>query len=155
MARRLFDEYEKRFLKRNVQGEIIASVLESVELACFGLRTWGRSELAAKLYDKILFNGATFADLNRGFGPYISVSATDITNGIRVSVHSGRSSIFVLNLSAVPLSRAAAATSAVPVALSPVTLNDYGGTCDYTPADWIKPFVQSPDPPRPAAPAAA
>ena len=30
-----------------------------------------------------------------------------------------------------PLSRAAAASSAVPVVLSPVTINNYGGTCNY------------------------
>ena len=33
-----------------------------------------------------------------------------------------------------PLSRAAAASSAVPVVLSPITLNNYGGTCNCDPA---------------------
>ena len=31
----------------------------------------GRSELAAQLYDEILFNGATYADLYRAGGPVI------------------------------------------------------------------------------------
>jgi hypothetical protein len=35
------------------------------------------------------------------------------------------------DLLSVPLSRAATASSAVPFALSPVTMNNYGGTCDY------------------------
>jgi NTE family protein len=35
--------------------------------------------------------------------------------------------------------------------LSPITLNNYGGTCAYAPPAWIKPFVDSVDPPRPAA----
>lgn len=148
---RLFDEYEKRFLKRNVQGELIASVLNPLHWAALLSRTSGRSELAAKLYDKILFNGATYADLSRGGGPFISVSATDITNGSRVPFTQDFFDLLCSNLSSVPLSRAAAATSAVPVALSPVTLNNYGGTCEYTPADWIKPFIQSINPPRPAA----
>ena len=34
---------------------------------------WGRSELAAQLYDEVLFNGATFGDLDRGNGPMILV----------------------------------------------------------------------------------
>ena len=35
------------------------------------------------------------------------------------------------------LSRAAAASSAVPLVLSPVTLNNYGGTCNYgSPLAW-------------------
>ena len=49
------------------------------------------------------------------------------------------------------LSRAAAASSAVPVVLSPVTLNNYGGTCGYAPPAWLKPFVDAVEPPRPAA----
>jgi NTE family protein len=148
---KLFDEYEKRFLKRNVQGELIASVLNPLNWPSLWSRAWGRSELAAKLYDKILFNGATYADLNRRVGPFISVSATDITNGSRVPFTQGFFDILCSNLSAVPLSRAAAATSAVPVALSPLTFNNYGGTCDYTAATWIEPFTQSTDPPRSAA----
>jgi NTE family protein len=148
---RLFDDYEKRFLKRDVQGEIIAGVLNPLNWPALWSRTWGRSELAAKLYDKVLFNGATFADLNRGSEPFISVSATDITNGSRVSFTQGIFDDLCSNLGAVPLSRAAAASSAVPVALSPVTLNNYGGTCNYTPPDWIKPFLGSTDPPRSAA----
>jgi NTE family protein len=148
---KLFDEYEKRFLKRNIQGEIIAGVLNPLNWPSLWSLAWGRSEQAAKLYDKVLFNGATFADLNRGTGPFISVSATDITNGSRVPFAQAWFDILCSNLDAVPLSRAAAASSAVPVALSPVTLNNYGGTCNYTPSDWIKPFLQSKNPPRPAA----
>jgi NTE family protein len=148
---RLFDEYEKRFLKRNVQGEIVAGVLNPLNWPALWSRAWGRSELASKLYDKILFNGATYADLNRGSGPFITVSATDITNGSRVPFAQAWFDMLCSNLSAVSLSRAAAASSAVPVALSPVTFNNYGGTCNYTPAEWIKPFLQSSDPPRSAA----
>jgi NTE family protein len=49
------------------------------------------------------------------------------------------------------LSRAAAASSAVPVVLSPVTINNYGGTCKYSFPPWAALFLQSPNPPRPAA----
>ncbi len=50
-----------------------------------------------------------------------------------------------------PLSRAAAASSAVPVVLSPITISNYGGTCNSTPPAWAKPFMGSDNPPRPAA----
>jgi hypothetical protein len=49
------------------------------------------------------------------------------------------------------MSRAAAASSAVPVVLSPVTVNNYGGTCHRSPPEWVKLFVDSHNPPRPAA----
>jgi NTE family protein len=148
---KLFATYEKRFLKHNVQGELVKSVVNPLNWPSLWSRAWGRSELAAKLYDRLLFNGATFADLNRGTGPFVSVTATDITNGARVAFNQEFFDILCSNLGAVPLSRAAAASSAVPVALSPVTLNNYGGTCNYTAPDWIKPFLESKNPPRPAA----
>jgi NTE family protein len=106
--------------------------------------------VAAKLYDEVLFNGATFADLERGAGPFIVVSATDITNGARVPFAQRLFDVLCSNLNGVRLSRAAAASSAVPVALSPVTFNNYGGTCNYTPPEWMKLF-NSPDAPRPVA----
>ena len=52
--------------------------------------TAGRSELAANYYDEILFNGATFGDLDRGDGPFIVASATDISTGTRVPFQPGR-----------------------------------------------------------------
>ena len=55
------------------------------------------------------------------------------------------------DLNAMKLSRAAAASSAVPVVLSPVTINNYAGTCDYVFPAWAQAFVKSEVPPRPAA----
>jgi NTE family protein len=148
---KLFDDYEQRFLKRNVQGEIFGRVLNPINWPALWSRSWGRSEMAARIYDEILFNGATFADLNRGNGPFINVSATDITNGSRLSFNQAVFDIICSDLGAVTLSRAAAASSAVPVVLSPVTINNYGDTCNYTVPEWMKPFFQSNDAPRPAA----
>src|SRR5207244_10105006 len=65
---KLFDTYEQRFLKRDVQGEIINRTLSPGYWGKLDTTGWGRSELAAELYDEILFNGATFADLERGSG---------------------------------------------------------------------------------------
>ena len=112
---------------------------------------WGRSELAANYYDEILFDGATFGDLDRGKGPFIMASATDISTGGRVVFSQNIFNILCSDLDSVRLSRAAAASSAVPVVLSTVTLNNYGGTCDFEMPPWIAEFTKSPNPPRPAA----
>jgi len=55
------------------------------------------------------------------------------------------------DLDDVRLSRAASASSAVPVVLSTVTINNYGGTCNFAVPAWVRMFTQSADPPRPAA----
>ena len=148
---KLFDDYEQRFLKRDVQGEIVARTLSPSNWGKLGSTGWGRSELAAELYDEILFNGATFGDLDRGQGPLILASATDISTGSRFVFNQRIFDVVCSDLNAVPLSRAAAASSAVPVVLSPVTINNYGGTCTADTPAWVKPFLDSDNPPRPAA----
>jgi NTE family protein len=148
---KLFDNYETRFLKRNVQGELTARVLNPFNWPAMGSRSWGRSEMAARLYDEILFHGATFGDLSRGSAPFINVSATDIASGSRLGFNQALFDVLCSNLDAVPLSRAAAASSAVPVVLSPVTLNNYGDTCNYVQPEWAAPLFQSNEAPRSAA----
>ena len=148
---KLFADYEQRFLKRNVQGELIARGINPFYWGALGSPSWGRSELAAQLYDEILFNGATFGDLDRGSGPFILASATDISTGTRITFNQNIFNVLCSDLNAVPLSRAAAASSAVPVVLSPVTISNYGGTCNYSFPSWAKPFIEAKTPPRPAA----
>jgi NTE family protein len=147
---RLFDEYETRFLKRNVQGSIIARTFNPLNWPALMSGGWGRSELAADLYDQILFNGATFADLARAGGPAIAVSATDLESGSRVVFIPQNFDVMCADLSSFRLARAAAASSAVPVVLSPVTINNYGGSCGYEEPDWLKQFTEAAKPPRPA-----
>ena len=148
---KLFDEYERRFLKRNVQGEIVARTLSPRNWGDLMFTGWGRSELAAQLYDEVLFNGATFGDLVRGNGPLILASATDISTGARFVFNQTIFDVLCSDLNAVPLSRAAAASSAVPVVLSSITINNYGGTCNKVFPAWTKLFTDSANPPRPAA----
>lgn len=148
---RLFDDYEQRFLKRDVQGEITLRTLNPAYWPALWSGGWGRSELAADLYDEILFQGATFGDLHRGSGPFIVASATDISTGARLPFTQPVFDVLCSDLDAVRLSRAAAASSAVPVVLTPVTLNNYGGNCGYAPPSWLQPFLDDREPPRPAA----
>jgi len=147
---KLFDDYEQRFLKRNVQRDLISRALSPRYWGALLSEGWGRSELAAQLYDEILFNGATFGDLNRGNGPMIVASATDISTGSRFVFNQGTFDVICSDLNAVTLSRAAAASSAVPVVLSSITIKNYGGTCNWSPPPWSRLFLGD-NPPRPAA----
>jgi NTE family protein len=147
---KLFTEYQRRFLKRDVQGELVGRFLNPTNWGALWSRGWGRSELAADLYDEILFDGATFTDLWRANGPTIAVSATDLSSGSRVVFIPANFDVMCTDLGSIRLSRAAAASSAVPVVLSPVTINNYGGTCGWNVPAWAERFLDSPDPPRPA-----
>ncbi len=146
----LFDIYESSFLKRDVQGSLVKKALDPINWPSLGSVGWGRSELAADMYDDILFKGATFKDLRRD-GPRILVSATDLADGTRLIFNPENFDVLCADLSSVRLARAAAASSAVPVVLSSITIDNYGGTCGYREPEWAQQFLNDANPPRPAA----
>jgi NTE family protein len=147
---RLFDLFEGAFLKRDVQGALIQRILNPLNWPALWSSGWSRSEIAAQLYDEILFHGATFTDLERAAGPVIAVGATELTTGARVVFLPQNFDVMCADLSSFKLARAAAASSAVPVVLSPVTIDNYGGHCGYRQPAWLKAFADQSNPPRPA-----
>ena len=146
----LFDIYETSFLKHNVQGDLLGGAFNPFNWPALASTGWGRSELAANLYDELLFKGKTFNDLKRD-GPRILVGATDLAEGTRIIFNPENFDVLCTELSSFRLSRAAAASSAVPVVLSSVTIDNYGGTCDYHLPAWTRQFLADPNPPRPAS----
>ena len=147
---RLFDGYEQRFLKHDVQGDLVARLLAPTSWAPLMSEGWGRSEMAAQLYDELLFEHKTFADLAATPGPMILATATDISTGSRLAFSQSDFDLICSDLSSVPVSRAAAASSAVPLVMSPVTLNNFGGTCKFTPPYWLRQFQDPGNRLRPA-----
>lgn len=136
---RLFDEYETRFLKRNVQGALIGKVLNPVNWPVITGGTFTRTELAADYYDEILFGGATYADLlARRDAPFVSISATELTTGSRLTFNQNTFDFICSDLGGMRLARAAAASSAVPVIFAAVTLDNYGGSCGFDPEKKLK-----------------
>ncbi len=146
----LFDSYERRFLKHDVQGELLSRFLSPKNWAALWSEGWGRSEMAAEMYDEILFNGATFHDLDRRDGPLIVATATDISTGSRLAFTQTDFDLICSDVESVPLSRAAAASSAVPLVLSPVTLNNYGGGCGWKLPGWAQAMRNKETAARPA-----
>jgi NTE family protein len=147
----LFSEYEQRFLKRDVEGALKWRALNPFNWPKFIGGTAGRSELAAEYYDEILFQGATYADLLSKQAPAAVVSGTDISTGSRFAFYQQDFDLLCSDLNKVRLSRAAATSSAVPVVLSPVTFNNYGGTCGYEYPSWVREVAKSEGRVRPSA----
>ena len=135
---KLFEEYESRFLKRNVQGTLLRRALFN-PINWFKLMSgkYGRSELAAEYYDEILFENASFNDLIGLDGPVAIATSTALSTGARFAFFQNDFDLLCSDLGTMHLSRAAATSSAVPVALSPVTLDNYGGSCDYQYPAWV------------------
>jgi len=129
---RIFKDYEDRFLKKNIQGSLTASImLNPVNWFRFSSPYFDRSDLAAEYYDKNVFDGKTFADMLKQKGPMVLINATDMSLGARFSFHQSLFNAMCSDLSKFPVSRACAASSAVPGALTPLTLQNYAGSCGY------------------------
>jgi NTE family protein len=148
---RLFAEYEQRFLKRDVQGDLLQRALNPFYWPKYIGGSAGRSELAAEYYDEILFGGATYADLLTKPGPVAIALGTDISTGSRLAFYQNDFDLLCSDLTKVRLSRAAATSSAVPVVLSPVTFNNYGGTCRYEYPAWVADVAKTEGRIRPSA----
>jgi len=148
---RLFAEYEDRFLKRDVQGALLGRTLNPFNWWKFVGGTAGRSELAAEYYDEILFEGATFGDLLDKQTPVAVATGTDISTGSRLAFYQQDFDLLCSDLNKVRLSRTAATSSAVPVLLSAVTFDNYGGTCGYQYPAWVQDVAKPEGRPRPAA----
>jgi len=130
---RLFEVFEPRFLKRNVEGELISDLLNPVNWGPLMFGSFTRSDLAARHYDEILFDGATFGDLAGKPGPLVVASSTEFATGYRFTFTQDMFDVICADLGKTRLSIAATASSAVPVAFAPVTLTNWGGKCGPLP----------------------
>ena len=142
---RLFDQYEQQFLKRDVEGELLKRLFDPLTWPQVLSSGFGRSELAEQYYEEILFHEATYADLLAKPTPTVIANATDVATGLRWSFIAPNFDIICSDLNRMHLARAAAASSAVPVALSPVTINNYGGTCGYRDPPWVEAAIKPRD----------
>lgn len=144
---RIFSDYEERFLKRNVTAALLRRTVFPANW--FGLASpyYGRSDLAADYYHHHLFDEATFGDLVRkGNRPFVLINATDMANGEQFSFSQIRFDLIGSDLSAYPLARAVAASSAVPFLLTPITLKNHAGAAGAVQSA----FLPAEDPNNPA-----
>ena len=66
---RIFQDFEPRFLKHDVEGDIILRLLAPWNWVRLLSPNYSRSDLAIDYYNEQIFDGATFADLEAGDGP--------------------------------------------------------------------------------------
>lgn len=122
----IFDKFENEFLRFNLESKLVRSTLSPFHW--FGRK--GRTEYAIETYDKYLFHGATFSDMMDPGEPIIVINASDFSHGVRFSFTQEFFSFLCSDLSTFPVSRAVAASSAVPVVFNPVVVENYDGCPD-------------------------
>ena len=128
----IFLDFESKFLKKNIQGALtLRTFLNPYNWYRLSFAAFDRSDLAAEYYGRHVFEGGTFGDMKARQGPIILMNATEMTYGIRVGFTQGSFDAICSDLLQFPVARAVAASSAVPMLLSPITIRNYAGTCGY------------------------
>lgn len=136
---RLFMDFESDFLKRDVQGEITRKLLAPVNVARASAPMFGRIDLVAEYLDDTLFHGATYGDLlHSGLRPFVLINSSDMSLGTRFEFTQDQFDPICSNLSSYPIARAVAASSAVPIAFSALTLRNHAGQCGYEEPAWVE-----------------
>lgn len=124
-----FPAFEQQFLRQNFQDNLISNMLRPGNLYDLSSPWFGRSNLLERRLAE-LYRGKTFGDLvDRPGLPRLLVSATDLSLGTSFEFTWRQFSLICSDLGSVPLSFAVAASSAVPIALSPMALKNHNSTC--------------------------
>jgi len=131
-----FEEFEAKVLSRNFESELAWRIVTPTNWFRLPSGTFGKSDLFAELYDETVFDHATFADLKKANGPFVVINGTDVTTGARFSFMQDQFDAICGDLSKVTLARAVATSTALPPLLTPVTLENRGGTCGRKAPAW-------------------
>jgi NTE family protein len=123
----IFADYPQRALRRDLQSLTLRGVLRPRSVAALSSPYYGRGDYLADRLDDVLFEGRTFADMPRR-RPYVRIAATDMIEGRRVEFTQEGFDLLCSALDPVPISRAVAASAAVPGVFSPLNVADYSDT---------------------------
>ncbi len=135
---RIFDEFPERFLYRPIQSDLLKLALTPASLLKLAGPTFGRSDLAAEFYDREVFGAGSYADLiAQRRRPFVILNATDMTTGAQFPFIQDQFDLLCSDLAGVSLGRAAAASSAFPGGLTPLTFQNYAGACNYRQPRWV------------------
>src|SRR6267142_4047603 len=134
----IFTDFDQKFLSRNIQRQMFWRFCSPRNWVRLASPYFNRSDLAAEFYDRQLFHGKTFGDLmEKKRRPFLSIKATDMSLGGGFEFTQDRFDFLCSDLSTFPVARAVAASAAFPILLSPVTVNNYAGSCEVVEPSWM------------------
>ena len=132
-----FAEFPDAVLRRKLECGILREGLKPWNWPKLLSPYFGRGDLADQYYDASIFRGKSFRDLPRR-RPFIVLNATDIGRGAQFSFTQESFDRICSDLDPVSVSRGVTASSAFPVAFTPLTLKNYGlRECRYEPPTWV------------------
>jgi NTE family protein len=141
-----FSQFPDQFLNADFQTELWDHFVSINGMSqVLGWSNNDRVDVLSAIIERRLFTNKTFADLQaRQQRPLIVMHATDLNRGADFQFTQDQFDPLCTDLSTLPISRAVAASSAVPILFGPVTLKNHGGQCGYRQPSWIQPASNGP-----------
>jgi NTE family protein len=135
----IFHDFEGRFLRKDWESELKHRVFRSPSN---WVRLWspyfGRAHLMAELLNEALFDHKTYADLAAlQQRPMLIIHASDMATLARFEFTQFQFDFLCSDLSQLPLADASAASAALPLVLSPISLKNYAGKCGFEAPAWL------------------
>ena len=135
----VFTDFPERFLYRDVQADMIATLLSPSQLTKMAGRGFNRTDAIAEYLDRTLFEGHTFSDLSsNGRSPYVILNAMDLNTGTTFSFTQMQFDYLCSDLSTFPVARAVMASAAVPLVFAPIVLRNFAGHCPGRNPLWVR-----------------
>jgi NTE family protein len=122
-----FTTFPDEFLYRDIEAYIWGTFLLPWNWDWLFNPLVGTNDRMTQIYDRLMFHGATFADLYRRGRPQVSINATDISFGSPFGFLPQTFDVICSDLASLRVARAVAASNGFPVVFGPVTLRNYRG----------------------------
>jgi len=120
--------FEEALLRGTPQADFVGGLLTPATLWRLSSPNYGRSDALEHFLDDRLFRGSRFGDLSaQPRKPFAVIYASDMVSGGRFEFVQEQFDFLCSDLDGVKLARAVAASSAVPLLLSPVTFWNHAG----------------------------
>jgi len=138
----MLNDFVPNFLQKSVEGELFKAAFSPRGLVRLLFSpNFHRIDIAAEVYDRILFHDKTYADLleqqHRENRPLIIANATELEIGSHFEWTQDQFDPICSDLSQVHVARGVAASSAFPILLPAMVLNKYDqSVCHYVKPPW-------------------
>ena len=142
---RTFSDFEDRFLKRDVQGELASILLNPLALASLATPAVNRSDLAAAWLGDNIFENKRFGDMSGHGGPMVIVNASDLNTGSTFSFVSRQFDFLCSKIGDFPVARAVMASSAVPGYFAAVSVQNHPEDCAARHRPWVQAALEKRD----------
>ncbi|MEJ0020800.1 MAG: patatin-like phospholipase family protein [Acetobacteraceae bacterium] len=133
-----FGKFETDFLYQDTESYIWGIYLLPWNWTWLTDPTVGTNDFMERVYDRAMFHGATYKDLEKRGRPVIAVGATDLAYGTPLLFTQESFDLICSDLESFPVARAVAASNGFPGLFTPVTLTNRAEQCGGRKPGWLR-----------------